>query len=124
MARVDFEGLDEINRALTQMAERAAAEVIGKALMAGAEILKVEVETRAPRLTGFLAGNILAKLKKKNRYNVEADVGPSKKAFYGKFLEFGTTRMSAQPFIFPSFQAKKEEIQATIADVLRRELGL
>lgn len=124
MARVDFEGLEELNRVLTGMRERAAAEVMGKALMAGAEILRAEAIRNAPRLTGTLRDNIIAKLKKKNRYAVSADVGPSKKAYYGKFVELGTTKMTARPFLFPAYQAKKDEIQREIADVLRQELGM
>ncbi len=50
--------------------------------------------------------------------------GDNSKIFYGKFLEFGTSKIKARPFMGPAYERKKEEAKGIIKDELRRELGL
>lgn len=43
------------------------------------------------------------------------------KAFYGRFLEFGTSRMAAKPFLRPAYEAmKKQAAEAARAVLLKR----
>jgi HK97 gp10 family phage protein len=51
-------------------------------------------------------------------------IGPSKDGWYGKFLEFGTVKMRAKPFMAPGYENGKEQATATIKEELRRGLGL
>ncbi len=41
------------------------------------------------------------------------------RAYYWRFLEFGTERMAARPFLRPAFEAKKEEAAMRFRDSLR-----
>ncbi len=35
--------------------------------------------------------------------------GDNSKIFYGKFLEFGTSKMKARPFMGPAYESKKKK---------------
>jgi HK97 gp10 family phage protein len=43
-------------------------------------------------------------------------------AFYWRFLEFGTSKMQARPFLRPAFEAKKEQAANRIKERLRQTL--
>lgn len=64
---------------------------------------------------GNLRKNISRKRLKGKKYaditNGDAFVGVSWRgnAFYGRFIEFGTSKYPAKPFLRPAFDAKKEE---------------
>ena len=47
-------------------------------------------------------------------------------AFYGQFLEFGTAKMAAQPFLRPAYDAARSKaiaaMQAVMAEQLKKAL--
>lgn len=57
-----------------------------------------------------------------------AAVHPTKRAFWSRFLEFGTRKMPAYPFIRPAFESRKEEVLEKfvedVRDQLREGMGL
>lgn len=61
-------------------------------------------------------------------YSGTAAVSPSKRAFWAKFLEFGTRHEKSIPFIRPAFETRKqdvlEEFIEDVRDRLRTEMGL
>lgn len=59
----------------------------------------------------------LAKFKQRTRGQARA-VNPQD-AWYWRFLEFGTSKMAARPFLRPAFDTKKEDAARTIKDALR-----
>ena len=69
--------------------------------------------------TGNLVRNIRVEQKTKDIVNVES------RANYSKFLEFGTSKMLARPFLFPAFEKSKSKIlQATFKRVQKAINGL
>ncbi|WP_141531187.1 HK97-gp10 family putative phage morphogenesis protein, partial [Bacillus thuringiensis] len=44
--------------------------------------------------------------------------------FYGKFLEWGTSKMPAHPFIEPGFNASKADAVRAMTDILKNEMRL
>lgn len=114
-------GQQELESALNQLGARAEA-VLEEAVLAGAEVIRDEASNRAPRRTGRLAKNIVAEVVEKSATGVAVKVGPSKEVFYGRFVEFGTSKMRSQPFLYPTLEAKKAEAQAAIREIIRRAL--
>ena len=53
---------------------------------------------------------------------VGVDKSDNSEIFYGKFVEFGTTKMSARPFLGPAYEKNKREIVETIKDTLKEGL--
>ncbi len=52
-------------------------------------------------------------------------VGPGKNTNWrSKFLEFGTSKMNAKPFMAPAYENNKEKIKQIIKEALKAGLGL
>jgi len=65
--------------------------------------------------TGNLVSKIIVKQKSKNITNVESN------ANYSAFLEYGTSKMEARPFMLPAFEKSKKPItEATFKRVVKK----
>lgn len=130
MADVRLEGMQELLDQLNKLGDKAS-RVENQALKAGAEIVQKEAESLAPRspeTKEHLADNIkISGVKTKDGVKF-VEIGPTKgdnsKFFYGKFLEFGTSKMPAQPFMGPAFEKNKGTIMNAMKQVVKRGLGL
>lgn len=127
MAKVELTGMEELQKMLHMIGERIAVRAENKALREGAEIVREDAARRAPRSKlnkPHLADNIIKSgVKTDKGTGVKyIDVGPSKNFFYGLFLELGTSKMTAKPFMAPALEEKRDEIYGTMADVLWEEL--
>lgn len=130
---VYLEGLDELEATLQDLLPREAKALLQAATLKIAEKVRDNMKARAPvlrdphsrrRIPGTLRNAIIAA--KATRTKMPAsDVrimqgkGQPLDAFYWKFLEFGTRKMSAQPFAVPSVEAER----SSIPSVFRREVG-
>lgn len=126
MADVSLQGMDELLTQLQAMGNKAV-KVENLALKSGANILKDEISKNAPRSNlnkNHLADNISVS-SIKNRDGIKyIEVGPQKDFFYGNFLEWGTSKMSAKPFMGPAVNEKAEEIITAMKAVVREALKL
>lgn len=124
-------GMDEMLKALEQMG-RNIEQVKKKAIKESSEILRAEIErnanaNRSTRQDRHLADSIVI-----SDILPGADgqpyvlVGPEKgtpdQFFYGRFVELGTTKMRAKPYIEPALIAKKDAVLEDIAEHIRSEL--
>lgn len=107
-ANIRIEGLDELERQFERLADTSKKKVMMKALNAGIAPIKKEAKDKAPKRTGLLKKSIRSK---QMRYTEKPSVGifVSGKAYYWKFLEDGTSKMAAQPFLRPAVDSKHEE---------------
>ena len=48
----------------------------------------------------------------------KVDAGGKFDAYYWRYVEFGTSRMAARPFLRPSFEVKKEEAIGAITEYI------
>lgn len=115
---IELRGMEQLLSELSRLENPKYLEK--KALEAAAEHLRSKIEENAPNKTGFLKERI----EKSEVKNGEIEVGPGKDAFYGHFLEFGTSKMSARPFIAPTFEKEKSAIERKMADEIRKGLRL
>jgi HK97 gp10 family phage protein len=128
--------------ALTDVLRRletvAAESTLRKAAVAGARTIYREVKMRAPigphehvragktYPAGTLRRAILIAYDKEDSLTgVRATylVGVGKDAFYARFIEFGTSRQAAQPFIRPGYDARRAAAASAIGIVLEREIA-
>ena len=104
-----FEGGKELAATLRAMPKSQSRAAQYDALEAAAEPIVASARSKAPRAPGYpdLADNIdlFRTRKRKDVSDTETGVviGPWKKRFYGFFLEWGTVKMQAQPFLRPAF---------------------
>lgn len=66
--------------------------------------------------TGFLISNVVTRFAR-SRDSVLAFV--ESKAAYSSFLEFGTSKMGARPFMFPSLEKNKAKIRRMFEGIFR-----
>jgi HK97 gp10 family phage protein len=107
--------------------EPEARQGIKDAMTEVADEILAEAKSRVPVDTGTLKKKLTRQV---SRDGMSAKVGvrtkaAKRKAYYGKFIELGTSKMPAQPFLTPAFEvvrpkAKvklKKEIDATLTKV-------
>lgn len=102
------EGLEGLERQFDRLADTSKRKVMMKALNAGAAPIKKEAKANAPVDKGVLKSQIRSKQMK---YTEKPAVGiyVSGKAFYWYFIENGTSKMAAAPFLRPAVDSKHEE---------------
>jgi HK97 gp10 family phage protein len=147
---VEIQGLKELNKALRELPERIARNVLRASVSAGAAEIRKEVKAKAPVYTGPVsAGHPPPGTLKRAVYQKQArqlsslirqvfivgvrtggrkkdKKGRSLDAYYWRFVEFGTEKMAARPFMRPAFEAKKnaaiEAIRSYMAERIPREV--
>lgn len=120
MANVNFDGLADLQRQLANLSNRTSVEK--KALEAAGEHLQNAIINSVPVKTGALQGSITKGEVKDGKILV----GPSQQgpAFRAHFVEFGTSKMPAKPFMRPTFEREKSKLESIMAEEIRRGLGL
>lgn len=125
---VEIRGLKELETALLELGNAAAGKALFASLMAAGMPIQKEAQALAPVSTephykyqkgkakvqvksGTLKKSIGRKRLKSSQGETVAEIGISwrGRAFYGRFLEFGTSKLAAKPFLRPAFDAKKDE---------------
>jgi len=120
---VNMSGMDELLAQLDRLGEDAS-KALKEAVMKGAEVVREDASRRAPRRTGKLSQSIIIESAEVDPDYISVKIGPNKEAFYGTFVEKGTSKMHAKPFLRPAWDANKENVKKIISDELRRRLGL
>jgi HK97 gp10 family phage protein len=104
----NISGLDELERTLTEGGKRAAKNFLRKVEKTAAKIFQSNAENTAPVDTGFLSDHINVSSRVQGD-TLTVQVGPSPKAFYGLFQEFGTEDQPAQHWLNRAFEESKDE---------------
>lgn len=142
-------GLRELQQALKELPQNIAKNVLRGAVNAGASVIKKEAASRAPVYTGSvtaghpppgtlrravyqksireLSNNVkqtaFVGVRKGKQFQKQGKKGNlSQDAFYARFVEFGTSKMPAQPFIRPAFEAKKNDAVEAIKAYLAKRI--
>lgn len=127
MANIELEGVDEILNKLQSIGENVG-RLENKALKNAAEpVLEDAKATNAfnDRSGKLRKGLKITNVKKKEGAKyilVGIDKSDNSKIYYGKFIEFGTSKMPAKPFLQPAYEKNKDNIKRTIAETLKEGL--
>ena len=126
---------------ILDMLDKLPAEIHAKAIrpaaQAGAQVLYDEVKMRAPMSSAphksgkqtYSPGNLKAAIYQ--AYSPESSQDGAhvyhvswnkQKAFYGQFIEYGTVKMAARPFLRPAYDAKKQAALDAAETVLGQKL--
>lgn len=115
---VQITGLRELDDALRELAGPAARRAMRKGMRQGANVVRDEAKARAPKDTGNLKKSIRTRERREEggwmRYAIEV----RRRAFYGRFLEFGTSKMAAKPFLRPAAENKTAEAVERMRDAM------
>lgn len=113
----NIEGLDELEEAFTNGSKRAVKKFLQKVEREATKPLVASAKQYAPYETGNLEMEI-------HRESVTSDgaltmrVGPSSRAFYGAFDEFGTEHQAATHWLENSARAVQDEVLQEYYDAL------
>ena len=135
VATMTVSGLADLEEALQELGNAVAGKVLYNALMTAAIPIQDTAIAMAPqavkpyyrykrrgkKVRGKAAAGQPAAGTTTER---EAYVGVSWQgnAFYGRFLEFGTAKMAARPFLRPAFDARSGEALGIFMDRLRENI--
>jgi HK97 gp10 family phage protein len=118
---VDVIGEKVLLAQLAKLENAVQKDSLEEAANAGAKIVVEAAKENISEDTGRAKENIHQETYSKTQTKAEVDVAPeSKGAFYTRFLEFGTSKMSARPFMRPAIDNNQdivvEKIKTTLAD--------
>lgn len=134
--QVRVEGLRELNANLKRLTDKVQRRVLNRAVNAGARVIRDEAKQNAPVDTGKLKRNIITAKRRAPKGQAEYVVtvrgisqrtgnsdnsmktNDPKNAFYARFIEFGTSKVSRAQFLAPAFESKKHEAMAAIKKAL------
>lgn len=144
---VNIKGLDELQRALEEVPREVSKSVLRKSLTAAAKLMRLAIVDAAPHETGFLAEHFNIRFKSyKKDVAASSFIGPDGKMTYPKklsmgpqrefarhrtikvvsvarFLMFGTSKMSANPFMTRGFEGAKDKCLAIIVAGIKDALA-
>ena len=124
---IDFSDIDRLQERLNEIGKKGA-KLENEALLAGAEIINKEVVNNAPEKTGkakkYLKVSKVTKEKGIKIVKIGISKADNSEAFYLKFHEYGTSKMSARPFMRPAFERKKKEALEKTYEIIRNGLEL
>lgn len=124
-AELDFSGMGELIDELDRMVDNTN-KVLNDALKAGAEPILKEMksttafEDKSGGLRKSLKVGKVKTSKTRGKYVQIGDV--DRKAPHSWYLEYGTSKMKARPFMAPALERRKEEAQEIIKDKLKEAL--
>lgn len=128
-ASLELEGLESLMSRIEELG-RKGSRIENNALQKAAEpVLNDAKNTSAFHdVSGKLRQGLkISKVKKKGNVKyvlVGVDKSDNSDIFYAKFLEFGTSKMSARPFLGPAYNKNKNQVIETLKSELREGLGL
>lgn len=135
-------GISEFESNIDQLNKKVAKDIIEGALKAGAVIVRVDAQARAPmgtkshkfkekgKIIVAKPGNLKRKLKERKLTGKRATIGQiqfiiplDNRAFYGKFQEWGWRTKNGkyimpQRFLQPAYESKKDEALAEVSKLL------
>lgn len=141
LIEVKIEGGDELFEKLEQLPRQVGKAIIRKAIGAGAKVFRDLMASLAPqgyhvfrtteykgqkfkgrsRDFGVLARSIVVRTSVRgDELEGTAAIGPSKKAFWGLFQEFGRKGARAHPFIRPAFDSGKDQALQKFVDTCKQ----
>ena len=146
---VQVQGLDQLAKALRELPQRVARNGLRAAVYAGAKVIRDEAKLQAPVATGDLGADqpprgtlkrsvimkqipelsgaqkqtFFVTVRHGKKYRKQGKKGNlSQDAWYWRFVEFGTVKMSARPFLRPAFDMKKHEAVTAIKTRLAQRI--
>ena len=117
---VTIRGMETLKRRMKALIDNARGELLRKAGLAGAEVIREEAQRLAPKRTGRGAANIEIQVEQASGSNTTAKVGYDKKdAWHMVFQELGTRHHAAQPHLRPAIDTKKDQAVKAVGHVLK-----
>lgn len=110
-------GFDELREELADIAKNVTGPAKKDALEEGAKIIVNRARSLVPARTGLLKREGVTQ---GNNTGDAIEVGWTGDGFYGRFLEYGTSKMAPRPHIRPAYEQSKNQV----AEIMLRKMKL
>lgn len=135
---VKVEGLRDLGERMKGLSEQMNNRIARAATAAGAVVIRNAAQLKVPVDTGNLKKNIIVKRLPKGESSLTSEhivtVRQGKltakqkdkglqDAYYGKFVEYGTAKMPARPYLRPAYDQNKEKAVQAIKDRIEKRLN-
>jgi len=143
-----IDGLQELARACRELPDRIGRSALRQATSAGAKLVRDDAKTKAPIYTGPVSQGhpppgtlrkqiymkrdngssgpqkqvFIVAVRSGKKFQSVGKKGANQDAYYWRFVEFGTVKMTARPYLRPAFEAQKMNAVTAIANVLRERI--
>lgn len=115
------EGQEQLEQKLKKVSSTIKNN-IEQALVNSALIVERDAKIKAPVDTGLMRSTITHSLGNEGTNNPYAEViSPTE---YSKYVEFGTSKQAAQPFLYPALVENKSKILKELAKAFKKGVGL
>lgn len=105
-------------KAEVNAAKKAVLAAVEDAVAEAAGSIRDDARKLVPQDTGTLHANIVA-----NVTSMSAEIGVfDKDVFYGQFVEFGTSKQRAQPFMTPAAEMERKRFVNRIKQHVEKKL--
>ncbi len=115
----DISGLDQLNAAIRALQQNMSQQ-LPSIVKHSAEALESEIRARMPVKSGQMENAleiVESSSKTKAAATVQvADSGPDRDEHYAIFVEYGTSKMAAEPFFRPGVEAGKSGAASRVVD--------
>ena len=129
---VKVTGLKELGKKMNDLGKKTKGRISVDSMRKGAVIIRDKARANAPTLQekvphrkrGTLRRTILESKTIEN-FKVKTGKGGAKNPndpYYWRFIEFGTSKMQARPFLRPAFSTKKNQVSREIINNLRNNI--
>lgn len=130
---IGLEQIGEIGKQASALGD-AAKSAISSALFKGAQVMQPAARAMAPRskvharqrgVSPKHLGDVIIAAKAGARSaGLTVEGGANGPSYYWKYVEHGTVKMRAQPFMAPAAEATEDKAVEAIASELKGKLGL
>lgn len=117
-----LEGMEELRKQFSRLKDTAQPGVIRSGLRAATRPVIKEARARVPVKSGKLKKSIRASVDRtKDRKGFVAKIGFSQEAWYGQWVELGSSRQPARPFLRPALEAAHDDVvRSFFGGILKR----
>jgi len=120
--KAEVEGAEEVVKLLEEMGQKAE-EVLAKAAEAGGRVALSEARRRCPVKTGRLRASLTLTQGRKTPARANVRIEHGRKEYYGKFVELGTRKQPARPFLRPAVDENKKRVSEAVTEEIGRAVG-
>ncbi|OFW68309.1 MAG: hypothetical protein A2Y74_05995 [Actinobacteria bacterium RBG_13_63_9] len=117
-----IEGLPYMRAQFAELSNKAQRAVMRSALKQTGAVVVKAARAKVPVLTGKLKKSIKSSVSVKEGGLSYVDIGWGKDAFWGLFVEKGTSKRSAHPFLRPALDESHAAILQTFTEALNQQI--
>lgn len=117
------EGTEDLLRRLKKMGRAVATDILRDAGRQASEVIAEDARRRAPEgKTKRLVGNLKVR-GGRGRKEIVFRIGNTPRAFYARWIEFGTKSFGPKPFLRPALDTQADEAVRVFGEVVRKRLN-